>query len=144
MNKTTESKELTGNGTGGESRREFLKTNLGRTVAAAAILAFARDDFAGHHRNIGGAHGNSAEHTNKKGLFGGKHTNTEANHTNVTAMHDNYLCHSNYAQTHQNAGRHANTMTHVNELPSGCGHANLATHANQVQGHDNYANHSNY
>ena len=143
MKKTEDEKELTKNEMNGESRRGFLKTNLGRALAAATVLTVTRDDFAGHHRNITG-HANAAQHTNRWLPLVG-HTNSEANHTNTGAQHDNYPCHVNSVVGHTNAGQHANTMTHVNEILPGCpNHSNLPAHANKVQGHNNFPEHKNF
>jgi len=143
MEKTGNEKEPTRNETDGESRRGFLKTNLGRALAAAGVLTLTRDGFAGHHRNITG-HANAAQHTNNWFPIVG-HTNSAANHTNTGAQHDNYLQHANCIVGHTNAGQHANTMIHVNEILPGCpNHSNMPTHANKVQGHNNFPEHKNF
>lgn len=126
------------------SRRDFLKTNLGRVLLAAGVLSAAPDVAYGYpvHTNAG-THNNSTNHVNLKipnVPFAHENGITHVNHTGhtnaTTFVHENFATHSN-TQTHANVTTHANSTDN-----DGC-HSNLAVHANQLQSHTNTANHTN-
>ncbi len=116
-----------------DSRREFLRTNLGRALIVAGVLSASKQVTLGYLE-----HANGLRHTNVTVPVGpiNKHANV-TNHVNGSSpVHEN-------TATHTNGLDHANTSTHVNGTYGCPNHSNALVHANVVQGHTNKADHTN-
>jgi len=143
MKKHTKNKQSS-NSSEKQSRRKFIKTNLGRALIAAGAVSFLsekaeaypeHDNYKSHENELRHRNSNWPVVGHKNELY---HENSGSHHNTTQWIHENFA-------KHKNEGDHANTYTHKNSDTGGAcpTHTNNHKHTNKIQSHTNDNVHTN-